>query len=320
MKIDDFKDNIDDAYNDFIKKRWGTMPRTGAFLRCVLKFTDDMRKDYVGQYAAQSAFFTVLSAVPFLMLVILCLKYFVSVDVNAVTDTINNAFPVQVSVYLSQIITEVFHRSESIAVLSFTVIAALWASSRGTMAIYCGLNQIYGYVHVYNWFLARFASLLYNLVFVAVIVGTAIVLVFGNTLISFMDAEFAPAHYALMLLLKMKFPIFFVLFVLAFTAVYTFLPQRKIKFRSQLAGGVATAIGWMAFSYGFSIYIEYFARYSVLYGSLTAIVLLMLWVFSCVYMLLIGAEINKHIENGFFRRTVKNISNKRTYRKSGEKS
>ncbi|MCH5211712.1 MAG: YihY/virulence factor BrkB family protein [Oscillospiraceae bacterium] len=277
----------------------------------LIRFVDDMRKDYVGQYAAQAAFFTMLSAVPFLMLVILCLKYFVNVDVNAVTNTIEAAFPLQVSIYISQIITEVFYRSESMALLSITVITALWSSSRGTMSIYCGINQIYGYVRMYNWFAARLASLFYNIVFLAVLIGSIIVLVFGNSLMSFISPENVVIYYPLRLILTLKFPIFFVLFVLAFTAIYTLLPQRKIRFRSQIIGAVTTAVGWMVFSYLFSVYIEQFSRFSVLYGSLTAIVLLMLWMYFCMYMLLIGAEINKHIENGFFRRVGKNVFSKK---------
>ena len=321
MKIDNIKDNIDYVCNDFIMKRRGKAPRFRAFLRMLLKFVDDMRADYVGQYAAQAAFFTILSAVPFLMLIILCLKYFVSVDLTAFIDTIDSVFPSQVSIYVSKIITEVFYRSESMAVLSATAIAALWASSRGTMAVYCGLNQIYGYVRMYNWFSARIASFFYNILIVAVIVATIIILVFGNTLMSFMDSEFVLAHYALVFILNMKFPIFFVLFVLAFTALYKVLPQRKTKFRSHIVGAVATAGGWIGFSYVFSIYIEYFAKYSLIYGSLTAVVLLMLWIFFGIYMLLIGAEINKHIEMGFFKRVKKNVFYKKRTptRKNDEK-
>lgn len=305
--LNNLKDNIDYVCNDFIMSRCGRMPRVKAFLRMFIRFIDDMKNDYVGQFASQAAFFTILSAVPFLMIVILCLKYFVNVDVKAITTAIEAAFPLQVSIYISQIITEVFYRSQSMALLSFTVIAALWSSSRGIMSIYCGINQIYGYVRLYNWFSARIASLFYNILFTAVFVGSIIVLLFGNSLMSLIRPEHFVVYYTLRLILKLKFPIFFVLFVLAFTAIYTLLPQRKLKFRSQIVGAVATAVGWIGFSYLFSVYIEKFARFSVLYGSLTAVVLLMLWMYFCMYMLLIGAEINKHIENGFFRRLRKNV-------------
>lgn len=310
--LDNIKDNIDTAVSGVIMKRRGRAPKLRALIRMLVRFLDDMRKDHVAQYAAQVAFFTVLSAVPFLMIMLLCLKYVVSVDVVSFTDAVAEAFPVQVSVYLSQIITEVFYRSESIALMSVTVIAALWSSSRGIMAVYCGINQIYGYVRVYNWFGARLTSLIYNILFLIVIMGSVLILVFGNALLGIIGSEHIFVHYTLELIFRLKFPIFFVLFVLSFTAIYTFLPQRKVKFRSQLPGGTITAAGWIVFSYAFSIYVEYFAGYSVLYGSLTAIILLMLWLYFCMYMLLIGAEINKHVETGYFKRVKKLItSNKK---------
>ena len=311
MKLDNIKNNIDDAYSGFIKKRNGRLPRGRSFLRHFLKFVDDMRNDYVGQFVAQAAFFTILSAVPFLMIVILCLKYFVVVDLNTVIETINSTFPEQIAVYLSQILNEVFRRSDSVAILSITVIAALWSSSRGTMAIYCGLNQIAGYVRPYNWFSARIVSFFYNIIFIVVIAATAATLIFGNTILSVLSDHIEKLNSPLARVIRLKFPIFFVLLVLAFAAIYTLLPQKKMRFRDQLAGAVTTALGWMGFSYLFSIYVDYFAKFPILYGSLTAIVLLMIWVFICIYILLIGAEINKHIEMGFFKRVHNNVFRKK---------
>ncbi|MBQ3425772.1 MAG: YihY/virulence factor BrkB family protein [Clostridia bacterium] len=304
MNIDELRGNIDDAYAGLIKKRRGRFWRFSVVLRMILKFTDDMRKDFVGQFAAQSAFYTVLSAVPFIMLVILLLKYIVPFDVNAVISTINTTFPETVSSFLSKMLIEVFYRSKSTAMLSAVVIAALWSSSRGTMAIYCGLNQINGYVRPYNWITARIASFFYNLIFVLVIVASGTVMVFGSTLLKLVEDDFEPAHYLLnwMTDTRIIIVVSLILLVPAFMGMYTILPQRKLKFIRQFPGALATVLGWLTFSFGYRIYIEHYSKYSLIYGSLTAVVLMMLWVFFCLYMLLIGAELNKHIEEGFFRR------------------
>ena len=297
----------------FLRRQARRTPRLVNFASFVSQFLRNMAKDNVGLYAAQSAFFTVLSAVPFLMLVILCLEYFVDVNPTTITMPIRAALPREVSDFVTSVISEVFYRSQSLALLSATVITALWLSSRGTMAIYSGFNCIFGYVERRTWLFSRIAALFYNLLMIAAIVAAVIVLVFGNTILQFIDKEFIIAHYLLLALFRLKFPIFFVFFVLAFAALYTYLPQRRAKYRSQLIGAATTAVGWMAFSYVFSLYIMHYSRYSLLYGSLTAVILMMLWIYSCIYMLLIGAEINKHIENGFFRRMKKKVfTRKRT--------
>lgn len=311
--IDDIKGNIDDAYSGFIKKRNGRMQRGHSFLRHYIMFVDDMRNDFVAQFAAQAAFFTVFSAVPFLMVIILSLKYIVPININEVHETISAAFPAQVSIYLSQVINEVFVRSESVAALPVTVLVALWSSSRGTMAIYCGLNQIAGYVRPYNWISARLASFFYNIILLFVITATALILIFGNSLLGLLDEKLMIENNPITALFRLKFPIFFVLLVLVFTGIFTFLPQRKMSFVRQLPGAVLTTLGWMVFSWLFSIYVDHFSKHSLIYGSLTAIILLMMWIYVCIYMLLIGAEINIHIEDGFFSRLRRNaFKRKRT--------
>lgn len=302
--INEFKDNLKDNLDTTgtrIKETVEKRPRIYELVKFIYRFGCDMAADNVGLYAAQSTFFTILSAVPFLMLVIFCLKYFVNVDVVSIVTPIRKAFPDPVASYISRVISEIFRRSESSAFLSATILTAMWSASRGTMAVYSGLNNMVGYTKSDNWFAARIASFFYTIVFIVAIVATVVILVFGNSILQFIDKEFIVAHYVLAVLFKLKYPIFLFLFILGFAAIYTFLPQRRMKYRTQLVGAVATAIGWLGFSYFFSLYVMHFSRYSFIYGSLAAIVLLMLWMYFCVYMLLIGAEINKYIEAGHFK-------------------
>lgn len=262
----------------------------------------DIYNDDVGLYAAQSTFFIVLSAVPFTMLLILCLKYFVNLDLAEVIKSFERLLPKEISQFLIQIISEVFERSQSTALFSATVLTLLWSSSKGTMAIYCGLNKIYGYTKTTNWFRMRIMSLFYNVLMVVLIIASIVVLVFGNAIMSFVDAEYILAHYMISVLMRFRTIIFFTVFALVFAALFAFLPQKKNKYRGQLWGAAITSAGWLSISYGFAVYIKFFPRVSYIYGSLTALMLLMLWMFFCIYILLIGAEINKHIENGYFRR------------------
>ena len=304
---DNLKENVNSVYGTLKRKQNGKLPRLKALYSMAVEFINDMNNDNVGLYAAQAAFFTMLSAIPFIMIVILCIKYFIHIDVFAIITPVINAFPEPVGEYMRSIIEDVFYRSETVTLLSVTVITMLWSSSRGTMAIYSGMNNIYGCGDKRRWIVSRIISFFYNILLVAAIVATVIVLVFGNAIISFIDSEFIFAHYVLAVVFKMKFWIFFVLFVLAFGALYTFLPRRKLKYKKQLVGAITTAAGWIGFSYVFSVYVTHYSKYSFLYGSLAAIVVLMLWMYFCEYMLLIGAEVNKHIESGFFRRLCINV-------------
>ena len=77
------------------------------------------------------------------------------------------------------------------------------------------------------------------------------------------------------------------------------LPNRKATFKSQVPGAVLIAAGWSLFSYFFSLYFELFPGFSNMYGSLTALIMVMLWLYICMNLLLYGAEINSYFEKQF---------------------
>ncbi len=300
--LNDFKNNLSDMQSGIIKKQIRKRPKLFRLWQKTNRFIKMVNEDCVGLYAAQAAFFTVLSAVPFVMLVIVCLKSFIDMDVRELISPVLEVLPETVSEYILQVISEIVYRSESFAVLSAAAVAILYSSSRGTMAIYGGLNRVFGSKKTYSWLRARAISFIYNILFIVAIVAAMVILLFGNAIYNFLDSGFLIIHYIFNIVFRFKFLIFFVAFALAFAAVYAFLPQRKAKYKSQLTGAVVASAGWIVFSYLFSLYIEYFSKYSVVYGSLTALALLMLWVYFCQYMFLIGAEINKYVNSRNRRR------------------
>ncbi len=74
--------------------------------------------------------------------------------------------------------------------------------------------------------------------------------------------------------------------------LYRYLPNRRGRFRDQLPGAMFAAVGWMVISWVFSIYLDVFKGFSNMYGSLTTIVLIMLWMYFCMYCILLGGEMN----------------------------
>ncbi|WP_084038554.1 YihY/virulence factor BrkB family protein [Brochothrix campestris] len=78
----------------------------------------------------------------------------------------------------------------------------------------------------------------------------------------------------------------------ALVLLYRFLPHHKIKFRETLIGSAFTSIGWLVFSYLFSIFIDNFSNYSAIYGSIGAVIILMLWFYLSGIIVLIGGMIN----------------------------
>src|SRR5699024_2386501 len=87
--------------------------------------------------------------------------------------------------------------------------------------------------------------------------------------------------------------------------VYKFLPNRKNRasttLRRQLPGALFTACGWLLISFVFSIYLDIFTGFTSMYGSLTTIILIMLWLYGCMYIILLGGEVNALLERFYWK-------------------
>ena len=90
-----------------------------------------------------------------------------------------------------------------------------------------------------------------------------------------------------------------VLLILAvlFLVLYKCIPNRKASFKSQCPGALISSLAWSIFSLAFSMYLDIALAASNMYGSLTMIVFIMIWMYFCMWILLIGAEINAYFED-----------------------
>jgi membrane protein len=79
-------------------------------------------------------------------------------------------------------------------------------------------------------------------------------------------------------------------------SIYMFLPNKRRRLRSQFPGAIFTAFGWTLASFIFSVYMDIFKGFSNMYGSLTTIVIIMLWLYFCMYVMLLGGEMNDLLE------------------------
>ena len=85
------------------------------------------------------------------------------------------------------------------------------------------------------------------------------------------------------------------MFFFIFLVIYTFVPYQKVKMKDQIPGVLLTTLGCVAFSFAYSIYMELIDPVTSIYGSLSAIIFLLLWVYACMYIMYCGASLNVYL-------------------------
>ena len=161
-----------------------------------------------------------------------------------------------------------------------------------------GLNAVNDLKENRNWFVLRFWSAIYTIIFMVAIVFTLVVLVFGNA-IRILAIEYLPILQNIVIVLSsFKGILIFVIFIIFFDIVFAVLPNKKLTFVSQLPGAVLCAASWNGISFLLAVYINYFNGFSM-YGSLTTVALLMLWLYFCIYSTLVCAEFNNIFGENF---------------------
>ena len=259
----------------------------------VAKFMKECKEDKINAYAAQSAFFMLLAIIPFLM-VFLSLIQYTPITESMLLAIYEEGLPGYISPFFITITDEIYQHSFGVTTVS--AIMAIWSAAKGMHALMDGLNSVNDVEESRNWFILRFWSAIYTVVFMVAIVFTLMVLVFGNS-IRVLAVEYLPILQNISVILSsFKGLLLFVILIAFFDVVFAVLPSKKLSFISQLPGAVLCAVSWNVISFLLSIYIRYFNGFSM-YGSLTTIALLMLWLYFCLYSTLVCAEFNDFYVN-----------------------
>lgn len=254
-------------------------------------FCVKLAKDRVGIYTAQASFFIILSIFPFILLFLNVLGS-TTYNPQNIISFINNYSPNAIKPLLVQIIQELYTHASG-TMISVSAVIAIWSASKGVLSVMFGLYEISKIHQERNYFISRFISMIYTVIFIISLIITMILLVFGNRIIKHLIAALPWLADIKILTLIFRYLITFIILTFFFTIIYRIANMKLTSFKKVIPGSLFSSLGWIIFSYVFSIYVDNFSNMSYMYGSLTAVIVFMIWIYFCIYILLIGAEINK---------------------------
>ena len=251
---------------------------------------DRFKEHRLNAAAAHAAFFIILSFIPCIILLFSLLQ-FTSIDKVTITVMIQNILPREMQTFFAGIIREAYSKTAS--TVSISALATVWSAGRGMMALTEGLQWIAGIKDTRNYFAVRIRAALYTVVLLLSIIVFLLLGVFGDSLLNLIAVKFPLVAYVTGMISDVKniFLLFYATVI--FALIYRFMPGNEMPLSEHLPGAVVSSIGWFVFSYVFSIYVDDFSGMSNMYGSLTTIILLMLWLYFGMYITLIGAEFNQ---------------------------
>lgn len=259
-------------------------------IRIWLDFSAQMKKQNISAYAASTAFFLFLSVIPMLMVVCSVIPYTPITEQNLVT-AFTDMTPDIADAMVESLVVDVYQNS--VGILSVALIAMIWSAAKGVMALMRGLNAVNGVEEKRNYFVIRLIASFYTLIMLVVLILSLFLMVFGNQLVDIALHRIPQLQMFVSFLMHFRFLFVWAVLILLFGLIYAYIPDTKLKFTEQIPGACFAAVVWSVFSWGFSMYVSYGKGYSI-YGSLTIIVIIMLWMYFCMYIILIGAYLNRY--------------------------
>jgi len=251
---------------------------------------EKINDDDITAWASMLTLFLMLSLFP---LIILITDFVASTSFNdpTITEYLIGILPAPIFETIQAIATDI-EQNRSTQVIPAALIIAMWAASKGILAIIQALNKAYDVVETRSYLKLRFLALLYTLGFVLLIILSLLLIVFGNTIYGLIESNITLPEFISPIVNFLRFTITTIFSMIFFLFLYNLSPTVQVGVVKVLPGSIFSSLGLIIASSAFSIYVKYSTSLSYLYGSLTGFMALVLWLYFISLIIMVGGEIN----------------------------
>ncbi|WP_379153688.1 YihY/virulence factor BrkB family protein [Paenibacillus sp. sgz5001063] len=262
-----------------------------------------IKLDDVQGISAQLTYYLILSFFPFLIFIMTLIGY-AHISVEDKIRDLEQIMPAEAISIIEEILKDVAD-GRSQALLSFGMLATLWAASKGINAIIKGLNRAYDIEESRVFWEVRGIAFLATLFIGFVVLLSILLLVLGSWLKTqvFLLVDLPYGFQKIWDLLQYAVPLFIMFIV--FTLLYWIAPSRRLTLKEVMPGAMFATIGWIITSTLFSIYVNQFSSFTETYGSLGGVMVLLIWLYISSIIILAGGEINAILMNRKLKRSIK---------------
>ncbi|WCK54410.1 YihY/virulence factor BrkB family protein [Aneurinibacillus sp. Ricciae_BoGa-3] len=244
----------------------------------------------VTSLSAQLAYYFLLSIFPFFIFAFTLIGY-LPISTESTLAFVDKFAPEKVTQLLEANL-HMFLNARRGWLLVLALIGTLWSASSAIEAILIALDKAYHVKHERSFWVSRGMALLFTIGMVIAIVITLLLPVFGKTIEIFATTHFIIPPFVILVWNIIRWVFSLVFLILIFGVLYYLGPNTKTTIREVLPGAVLAALGWIAVSVGFSFYVNNFSNYTLTYGSLGGVIILMIWFYFSGMIIIIGGQVN----------------------------
>ena len=244
--------------------------------------------------AAELAFYLLFSVFPLIMIGHSILSMIQIPD--SVLDQFTALLPSDVQMILASYMRHL-RQTASQHILAVGIILTMFFMSRAVRSMMHTFREIYGQTEKSSFIYRMILSVAMTILCILMILSSLVLIVFSGRLMEFLQ-WFFPQITEMLLLWKLAAHMTAVVFLLVFLLVcYRLLPGVQMRWREALPGALTALCGWYFITRGFALYVDHIAKYSILYGSIGAIIVMMGWLYISSSILLLGAVFNHELKS-----------------------
>lgn len=259
----------------------------------IVGFIKKIFKDDIIGNAAQLAYFLMLAFIPFLIFLITLIGKS-RINGDDLLIFLATIMPKTSFELVKNTIGTVI-RSQRSDIMWGSIILAVWVSSSGFGAVIKGLNSSYEVVETRSYILRKLLSIIYTILLAWTIAMTLLLFVFGGLIEKFILSRLHHPIIINIIWYTGRYTIILMVMFIIFLFLYNVTPCKRLRWKEVIPGAIFTTIGWIATSLIFTFYVNNFNNYAKIYGGLSAVFVIMIWLFISSIILLVGGDLNAYI-------------------------
>ena len=271
----------------------------------LVDFPRKLAAHHLSAYSAQATFYLMLAIFPFVMLICMATRMLPFLNEETLVMLVHLLVPANYQDLGIKLVDDYYNDNISSAKI-ILIIFLIWTASRLIQALMNGFNTVYGIKESRSQMVLRLIGCIYTVALCGVLIALIVMYSVGSKLVALIMAH-TPDWYLLELILNLTRNLALpLLLLLVFWLSYVILPSRKGKLRDELPGALMTAVFWRGSASLYRVFLlQSLERYKTVYGSLTGVVMILIWLYTDVYFWFIGAELNLALQHRRDRRLAR---------------